>query len=120
MVPIITLFAVAVLEFGIAFWERQQLQAGVRDAARYWSRCNTLSATAGSCSVPKATAIASRNGVLPVTLTVTPTEPPDPPTSADIVTVTGSFTHSKSPMFVLLKLKPFVITYTYKMRFIGW
>lgn len=120
MVPIITLFAVAVLEFGIAFWERQQLQAGVRDAARYWSRCSSLSSTAGSCSVAQATAIASRNGVLPVTLAVTPTTPPATPTSADIVTVTGSFTHDKSPMFVLLKLTPFVITYTYKMRFIGW
>ena len=37
--PIITIFAVAILEFGSLFWQRHQLETGVRDTARYWSRC---------------------------------------------------------------------------------
>ena len=39
VVPVVTIFAVGILEFGNVFWQRHQVQVGVRDAARYWSRC---------------------------------------------------------------------------------
>lgn len=59
IVPIITLFALAVIEFGFLFWERQQVQSGVRDAARYWSRCSASAHAASACNVDKAKSIAT-------------------------------------------------------------
>ncbi len=44
-VPFITLFAAGVLEFGNIFWERMQIDAGLRDAGRYLSRCRPDSGT---------------------------------------------------------------------------
>ena len=38
-VPFITLLSVGVLEFGAVLWEREQIQTGLRDAARYMARC---------------------------------------------------------------------------------
>lgn len=38
-VPFVTLFAVGILEFGNIFWQRMQIENGLRDAARYWARC---------------------------------------------------------------------------------
>lgn len=59
VIPVISLFALAVIEFGYVFWERQQVQAGVRDAARYWSRCSpTAFASGAGCTVDKAKDIA--------------------------------------------------------------
>ncbi|MBT8458711.1 MAG: pilus assembly protein, partial [Boseongicola sp.] len=37
--PILSLITFGILEFGNVMWQRQQLQVGVRDAARYWTRC---------------------------------------------------------------------------------
>ena len=33
-VPFLTFLAVAVLEFGSLFWQREQMETGLRDAAR--------------------------------------------------------------------------------------
>ncbi|MCL7464643.1 TadE family protein [Phaeovulum sp. NW3] len=41
-VPVVTLFTIAVLETGNMFWQRQLFQTGVRDAARYMSRCRPV------------------------------------------------------------------------------
>jgi len=49
VVPVITIFAVGILEFGNVFWQRHQVQVGVRDAARYWSRCRAA-APFNTCS----------------------------------------------------------------------
>ena len=38
-VPFLFLFAVGVLEFGALFWQREQIETGLRDAARYMARC---------------------------------------------------------------------------------
>ncbi len=134
--PVITLFAIGMLEFGYIFWERQQMQAGVRDAARYWSRCNLAAKTSGSCSITKAKDIAltyydpvaatTYSRLQGWTLTdtnavvITPAVPPAVPVSTDLVTVTGTLQHNSSPLFVLLNLPPIPISYTYTMRYIGW
>lgn len=136
IVPIITLFAVAVLEFGFVFWERQQMQAGVRDAARYWSRCNFEAFTKGSCSVaqarqvavtyrdPVANAVYSRlnnwNASTASAVVVTPTTPPVTPGPTSILTVTGTVQHDNTPLFKLLDLQPITLSYSYTMRFTGW
>lgn len=39
-IPFVTLFAAAILEFGSIFWQRMQIDAGLRDAGRYLSRCD--------------------------------------------------------------------------------
>lgn len=138
VVPVITLFALAVLEFGFIFWERQQLQAGVRDAARYLSRCSVKSYTATTpvCSFDKARTIATKyydpaatppgyynrlpGSTLP-TITITPTAAQfQNVTTASIITVEGTFAHFQSPTFRLLRLEPFPITYKYSVRYIGW
>lgn len=141
VVPVITLFALAVVEFGFIFWERQQLQAGVRDAARYLSRCNVAAASASTpmCSTDKATAIATSyfyptgptagavvnrmpGTVLP---TISYAFDPATPQFRDMVpgttiTVTGTFSHFQSPAFSLLRLPAVPLTYRYSMRYIGW
>lgn len=136
IVPVITLFALAVVEFGFIFWERQQLQAGVRDAARYLSRCSVKAYTDPSliCSFTKAQQIATQYynpvagqtynrlpGATPPTITITPAANQfQNVTTASIITVTGTFNHYQSPAFRLLNLTPFPITYTYSMRYSGW
>lgn len=39
--PFLTFMAAGVLEFGSIFWQRQQIETGLRDAARYLARCRT-------------------------------------------------------------------------------
>lgn len=136
VIPVITIFAIGVLEFGYVFWERQQMQAGVRDAARYWSRCSLSSFNASRCTVAKAREIAVNyydpvsdaaflringwDGSVAAAVTVTPSTPPANPATTDIVTVTGTLMHRSSPLFRLLNLNPIPITYTYSTRYIGW
>jgi hypothetical protein len=45
VVPFLTFFAVGVLEFGALFWQREQIETGLRDAARYMARCRHDTAT---------------------------------------------------------------------------
>ena len=39
VVPVMTVAALGVLEFGSLFWQREQIETGLRDAARYMARC---------------------------------------------------------------------------------
>ena len=58
-VPFVTLFAAGILEFGNIFWERMQIDAGLRDAGRYMSRCRPTTPTyTSSCSEVTAKLIA--------------------------------------------------------------
>lgn len=131
VVPVVTIFAVGILEFGNVFWQRHQVQVGVRDAARYWSRCRTTApfttctqdiarnlafygnpAGTGTPRVPGWTAAAD--------LTIEPAVPPGNPTAVDIVTVTGSLTYTGSPLMRLIQLEGFTFTYTHNQRYMGW
>ncbi len=38
-VPFLTIMAVGVLETGSIFWQRQQIETGLRDSVRYMARC---------------------------------------------------------------------------------
>lgn len=44
-IPFVTIFAAGILEFGSIFWQRMQIDAGLRDAGRYLSRCRPVSGT---------------------------------------------------------------------------
>ena len=49
--PVLLMVAFGMLEFGSILWQREQVQTGVRDAARYWSRCRqTAGAFNTGCS----------------------------------------------------------------------
>ncbi len=132
MVPVVTIFSVGLLEFGVMFWERQQMQAGVRDAVRYWSRCSSTAATAGACSITKArniafygtpdggTALRVPNWYRPEDLTLTPLNPPPLPADTDLAQANGRLLYSGSPLFSLLDLNAVTIRYDYSMRFMGW
>ncbi|MFY0692779.1 MAG: pilus assembly protein [Paracoccaceae bacterium] len=126
--PVLTLLTFGILEFGNMMWQRQQLQVGIRDAARYWSRCQP---TFHSCSQAKARNIAfygnpAGTGGVRIPgwdeasgLTITPATPPTSPTPADIVTVSGTMTYEGSPFFgFLLGSSVTIGTYT-TMRYLG-
>lgn len=53
ILPVMTIFAAGIMEFGNVLWQRHQMQTGVRDAARYMARCSQT-----TCSEDIARAIA--------------------------------------------------------------
>ncbi|WP_085641350.1 TadE/TadG family type IV pilus assembly protein [Marivita geojedonensis] len=127
IIPVITIFTIGILEFGNILWQRHQLETGVRDAARYWSRCRP---TFGSCSTDIARNIAfygtpvggGRQRVPGWTsgLSIQPTSPPPTPTSTDLVTVTGTHTYQGSPLFSALRIPLIDISYSFQTRYVGW
>ncbi|THD82451.1 pilus assembly protein [Aliigemmobacter aestuarii] len=128
-VPVATVFAAGVLEFGNVFWQRQQMQVGVRDAARYWSRCRP---DFGACSIDIARNIAfygnpAGTGNLRVPgwsdaadLAITPATPPGAPVATDLVRVTGTLDYLGSPLFRLVTSGGISVTYVHEQRYIGW
>lgn len=136
-IPVVTIFAVGILEYGNVLWQRQQVQTGVRDAARYWSRCRPSDNSGGAfmpCSIDIARNIAfygnpAGSGNLRVPgwndnagLVITPLEG-DLPTvtdNEDMATITGIAQYDASPIFHLLQIDPITIQYQFQMRYIGW
>ena len=60
VVPFVTLFSVGILEFGNMFWQKHNIETGLRDAARFVARCQrttTATFTAGcrTATVPAET-----------------------------------------------------------------
>lgn len=129
VIPVVTIFAVGILEFGNVFWQRQLLEVGVRDAARYWSRCNPVFAT---CSLATARNIAiygnpEGTGELRVpnwegsgAITILPSVQVTSPSAGDTVVVTGTMTYSPSPIFGFLQIGNISISYTHQERYYGW
>ncbi len=58
VIPFVTLFSVAILEFGGMFWQKAQIETGLRDAARYLARCQTAASFAAACNATAARDIA--------------------------------------------------------------
>lgn len=129
VLPVVTIFAIGVLEFGSVFWQRQQLQTGVRDAARYWSRCRP---DFSFCSIAIARNIAFYgnpegtgsprvpNWINAADLVIAPATPPGAPSPDDLVVATGTLTYTGSPLISLLSLPILTITYQHTERYIGW
>jgi len=128
-VPILTLLTFGILEFGNMMWQRQQLQVGVRDAARYWSRCRP---SFHDCTATTARNIAffgnPAGGVNPrvpgweddFQLTITPDSPTTSPSASDIVVVAGTVIYQGSPLFDAILDEPVTIGYWTTMRYMGW
>ena len=133
-IPVLTLLALGILEFGNMMWQRQQLQSGVKDAARYWARCRPVTATGTAfmpCDIRTAQLIAftgrPAGGAARVPgwdetseLTITPASPPTVPNDTSLVTVTGTVVYEPSPFFGSLYRAPITISYWYQTRYLGW
>ncbi|MBD3666210.1 TadE/TadG family type IV pilus assembly protein [Sulfitobacter aestuariivivens] len=133
-VPVLTIFAVGILEFGNMMWQRQQLQAGVKDAARYWARCRPTDGAGNafmSCDIATARLIAftgNPGGGAPRVpgwdeaseLSITPTTLPSTPDENDIITVRGTVVYNSGPLLPLVFPQQFTIGYYYQTRYLGW
>ncbi|PDT50299.1 TadE/TadG family type IV pilus assembly protein [Sinorhizobium fredii] len=130
VVPFVTVFAAGILEFGNLFWERMQIDAGLRDAGRYLARCRPTSPTyTSTCSQATAKLIAFYG-------TQSPAEgaalrvPGWGPTLADItvnaVGADGTFTietahlYEASPLFAWLGIEDITISASHEERYMGW
>lgn len=130
VVPFVTLFAVGILEFGNIFWERMQIDAGLRDAGRYMSRCRPTTPTyTSTCTETTARNIAfygtqtpAANAKLRVpgwgpaatALTISPV-------AADGTrTVATSHLYVTSPLFGWLGIGAIIINSSHQERYIGW
>jgi Flp pilus assembly protein TadG len=136
VIPFVTVFAVGVLEFGNIFWQRHQMQVGVRDAARYWARCrDSIGGVDAGCSETVARNIAfygtpnvSASVRVPgwtnaADLVLTPATAAGlvlNPDSDDLVVATGTHDYQASPLFGLLNLDTIAITVRHEERYFGW
>lgn len=134
IVPVITIFAVGILEFGNVFWQRHQVQVAVRDAARYWARCLDV-APFETCDLNIARNLAFY-GVPDADPAVDPLRVPGwvggddelriqrqvlpLPSNIEVVTVTGTHTYTGSPLMRLIQIEAFDFSYTHQQRYIGW
>lgn len=130
VVPFVTIFAAGILEFGNVFWERMQIDAGLRDAGRYLSRCRPTTPTyTSNCSEVTAKLIAfygtqdpDANAALRV--------PGWGPNLADIaiipvdadgtITVQTAHLYESSPMFAWLGVDAITIHSSHEERYMGW
>lgn len=130
-VPFLTLFSVGLLEFGAVLWQREQIETGLRDAARYVARCRT---SASNAAVPASCLTVARN--LAYHATVDGTGPlrvsgwnvgtsnivfTYPALGAETgVTATTTNQMISSPMFGMLDIDALTITLSHSQRRVGW
>ncbi|WP_087004259.1 TadE/TadG family type IV pilus assembly protein [Rhizobium sullae] len=128
-VPFVTLFAAGILEFGNIFWERMQIDAGLRDAGRYLSRCRPASATyEPTCNEASARTIAFYGTQSPAA----DAKPRVPgwkdaaditiagPDADGIITVQTAHVYQTSPLFGWLGLDAITISSSHEERYMGW
>jgi Flp pilus assembly protein TadG len=134
VVPVVTIFAVGILEFGNVFWQRHQVQVGVRDAARYWARCRQDDVFNTCSDVIAANLALYGQPTLSTTLRVPGWDDPNllvfsalpdrntlaPGDDGYTVTVTGTHTYTGSPLMRLLQIDAFDFSYTHEQRYMGW
>ncbi|MBW9065014.1 pilus assembly protein [Rhizobium herbae] len=129
-VPFVTLFAAGILEFGNIFWERMQIDAGLRDAGRYLSRCRPTSPTySANCSTATAKLIAFYGTQAPAEgaslrvrgwgpdladITVIPVD------ADGTVTVQTAHLYETSPLFAWLGIDAITINSSHEERYMGW
>jgi len=132
VVPVVTIFAVGILEFGNVFWQRHQVQVAVRDAARYWARCQDETPFT-TCDLEIARNLAFYGKPI-VDATTDPLRVPGWSDAADVtferlpelsddptlVRVTGTHTYTGSPLMRLLQIEAFDFSYTHEQRYMGW
>ncbi|OHV74377.1 TadE/TadG family type IV pilus assembly protein [Ensifer sp. LCM 4579] len=129
-VPFLTLFAAGILEFGNVFWERMQIDAGLRDAGRYLARCRPASPTfTPTCSETTAKLIAYYGTQTPAAgakLRVPGWGPNLAHITVNPVAADGTFTvetahaYNASPLFGWLGIGAITISVSHEERYMGW
>lgn len=113
VLPVLVVVVAAILEIGNIFWQYQQLQTGVADAARYMARCPAPSPDfAPTCSAaiarniavfgviaPTSNAIARVPGWRPQDITI------GGPGADGVFTVSTSLAYRGSPLLAMTGLK---------------
>jgi uncharacterized RDD family membrane protein YckC len=128
VIPFVTLFSVGILEFGNMFWQKEQIEVGLRDAARYVARCQTNVSFAAACNIATAAPNIAFYG--------TPAPGDDDglrvpgwgPDLGDITIMSAggvirastSHVFVNSPLFGWLGLDAITITAFHEERYIGW
>lgn len=131
VVPVLIILSFGLLEFSNMLWQRMQLQTGVRDAARYWSRCSSeISGVTCSQDIARNIAFYGQPGGGGSTrvvgwndaseLIISPAIPPLPPGPTDVIVVTGRTAYQGTPVLGFVTDEALTIEYSYQMRFIGW
>jgi hypothetical protein len=132
VVPVVTIFAVGILEFGNVFWQRHQVQVAVRDVARYWARCRDT-VPFDTCDLETAHNLAFYGKPIADPATDALRIPgwsdvddlsidrlPEASEDPTLVRVTGTHTYTGSPLMRLLQIEAFDFSYTHEQRYIGW
>lgn len=135
--PFLTLFSIGILEFGNMLWQKEQIEAGLRDAARYLSRCqpDNLPDFDSDCSEVLARRIAYY-GTTSASATVPRVTGWTPARSAiafeypmrngyqvgghKVVVARTSHVYSASPLFGWLDLGAVNIEAYHEQRYVGW
>ena len=131
VLPVLIVLSFGLIEFGNILWQRMQLQVGVRDAARYWSRCsNVINGQTCSQDIARNIAFYGQPTVSSYErvvgwddaseLTITPETPPALGGPEDVITVTGRTVYQGSPLVGIVIDSALTMEYSYQMRFIGW
>jgi hypothetical protein len=133
VVPFVTLFSVGILEFGNMFWQKEQIETGLRDAARYLARCQTDATFAAACNAATARDIAYYGTSLPVAGTTPLRVPgwglaPDADMTiseprAGVIRVDVAHSYLASPLFGWLGLGEageITIHAFHEQRYVGW
>jgi Flp pilus assembly protein TadG len=121
--PFLTFLAVAVLEFGSLFWQREQMETGLRDAARYMARCRQASGCDTIASNLAYYGNSNGSGALRVpnwNATNAPITFSNPSGVGGTVSATSTHTLANSPLFGWLGIDAIVITVNNDQRRIGW
>lgn len=126
-VPFVTLFAAGILEFGNIFWQRMQIDAGLRDAGRYMSRCRprpdpnepTCGETAKKIAFYGTQASGAalrvpRWGENLDDITIIPVD------ADGTIIVQTAHVYESSPVFSWLGINGITITSSHEERYIGW
>jgi len=129
VLPVLTLLTFGILEFGNMMWQRQQLQIGVRDAARYMSRCRPdfhlqncqqAAINIALTGQPGPSGNARVPGWNSGGIAIFPAVPPTNPGPNDKVTVTGTTIYQGSPVFSAVLGDNVEIGHWTQMRYLGW
>lgn len=125
VIPIITLFTVAVLEFGNMFWQKAQIEVGLRDAARYLARCQQTESFAAACSEDLARNIAFFGSPTGGSLRVLGWSPAGGASisfaqTGEVIRAEATHSFRTSPLFAWLNLDQITINAYHEQRYIGW
>ncbi len=128
VIPFVTLFSVGILEFGNMFWQKEQIETGLRDAARYLARCQADADFAASCNAATARKIAYYGTAAPgggTPLRVPGWGPADEDLTISepmpgVIRVEAGHSYQASPLFGWLDIDDVMIEAFHEQRYIGW